>query len=233
MKVAIVEDNINERDAIIKHLETYRKVNGKPQYDIYCYDDGLKFLTAFDTGYDVIFLDIDLPYMNGMDIAAQIRKRNTDIIIIFVTNLQQFAIKGYSVDALDFAVKPIMYSRFCSIMRHIYRRLKPAETYIYIGSADKQRRVSVSEIYYVEIIGHRLIYHLAEDSIEVYGSIKQAEKDLPSKIFARCNNCYLVNLMHVKEIKRNIVNVGNDTLAVSQRRKSDFLSALAAYKGRG
>ena len=118
MRVAIIED-MDENIAI---LQTYLNRYGKEhaiQIQTSSYKDGMHFITDYHPVWDLILLDIEMPLLNGMDTARQIRKADPDVLIIFITCLTQYAIEGYSVRALDYVLKPVQYYAFSAKLNQV------------------------------------------------------------------------------------------------------------------
>lgn len=232
INVAIVEDDDSASQALYNHLKKYEKENGE-EFTIIQFPDAVSFLNNFHKNFDIVFMDIELPKMNGMNAARKMRELDDKTIMIFVTNFAQFAVKGYEVDALDFIVKPIIYSSFAlKLKKAIIRAKNIADNVITIMRANGATRVAVNEISYVEIIDHYLYFHLNSETIVVRGSLSETEKKLGPYYFMRCNNCFLVNPQYIKFVDKYVVTMVNgDKLQISQPRKKKFMEQLAKYLG--
>lgn len=231
-KLAVIEDEETFRDKMKKMLRHYAAAHGIDLMSRFFPDAG-SFFDSPHSDFDAIFLDIQMPGMNGMDAARKIRTENDTVLLIFVTNLAQYAVEGYEVHAYDFILKPLTYDSFsmkmdriCNTLRH---RLNDASiTLSYKGCI---RCVPVTDLIYVEVINHDLIYNLKEENIRIRGTMKKAEELLAPHHFVRCNSCYLVNLKYVRNFNGNIVQVGNQELRISQTKRQAFLRAFAQYAG--
>ena len=233
MRIAIVEDEQAEAQRLLAHLERFSREEPSISLETEVFQDPLTFLSGYDGRFDLLLLDIYMPHMTGMELARQIRKADSGVFIVFITNLQQYAIEGYSVDAMDFAVKPVKYGRLASILKKAAKRLESSAQKIFLGGAGSLRGVLLSDILYVEVVQHTLLYHLKGETVKVYGSLKQAESELGREQgFVKCNSCYLVNLAHIQAVDGNFVTVGGDKLLISARRRSELLRSVAAYGGR-
>lgn len=232
MKIAIVEDEESAAKSLEDILHRFFQENGLT-LELSVYLDERNLLDSFRPNlYDVIFMDIEMPHINGLSLAAQLRKQDSDFILVFVTNLAQMAIKGYEVNAFDFIVKPIDYSSFSMKMKRVLRALHTRDSKDLVLTVPTGIiRLASEEIEYVEVRGHKLTYHTAEESITVRGSMVELEKTLSGKGFSRCNNCYLVNLAHVVKVLGNEVYVGNVPLLISRPRRKVFLQSLTDYLG--
>ena len=175
-----------------------------------------------------------MPKLNGMNAAELLRKSDKNVIIVFITNLKQYAIRGYSVDALGFIVKPIEEYNFIVLMEKVTREVISRKTNeLTIKTINGLQRLKVRDIYYIEIIKHKLIYHTVFGDIEAWGSLATEQEKLPSDYFSRCNICYLLNLLHVQSVDGDMVNIGGDSLKIARSRKKEFLAELARFSGRG
>ena len=111
IRIGIVDDEKQERDQLKQALARFGAENGT-ELNVQEFDCAAVYLAAQDRDFDILFLDIDMPQMSGMELAEKIRETDQDVILIFCTNLQQFALNGYSVGALGFIVKPIQWYSF-------------------------------------------------------------------------------------------------------------------------
>ena len=111
IRIGIVDDEKQERDQLKQALARFGAENGT-ELNVQEFDCATVYLAAQDRDFDILFLDIDMPQMSGMELAEKIRETDQDVILIFCTNLQQFALNGYSVGALGFIVKPIQWYSF-------------------------------------------------------------------------------------------------------------------------
>ena len=220
---ALVEDNAEERARLAGFLQ---RCEG--EFAVEEFSSAVDFLTNYVPKYDLVFMDIDMPYLDGMSAAHKLRQLDEQVCLIFVTNLAQFALKGYEVSAFDFIVKPVSFSNFSVKMRRVVNHLsaRTAKTVLIRGEGNLQR-VAVEDIAFVEITGHKLVYHTASKAIPSYGTLKSAEELLAYPLFVRCNKCYLVNLRAVSAIEGNYAVVGKDKLLISYPRRAAFERALA------
>lgn len=232
-RIAIVEDKQAEADALTKYFARYTAEKGE-RFELTRFASGEEFLQKYHPIYDIVLMDIGLPMANGMETAARLRQMDRLVILIFVTNMAHFAVQGYEVDAFDFIVKPIGYANFALKLQRALNKLSARQdAELVITLSDQISRVSVSQIKYVEISGHRLVYHTVDGDLAAYGNLKEVEAALNSKMFVRCNSCYLVNLSYVRAIRGYVAIVGTDKLQISRPRRKAFIQALNDYLGGG
>lgn len=171
---------------------------------------------------------------NGMDIARQIRKTDDNTIMIFVTQLAQYAVEGYQVDALDFMVKPLEYYSFELVMRKAARRLRQRRPQSVVLQTEEGMTVlSSDQILYVEVLDHYITYHPAERQYTRKGTLADAEQQLDSQKFYRCSRCYLANLRYISAVGKDSITVGGQEISVSRGRRKGLLLAVSNYWGGG
>uniref|UniRef100_UPI003FEEFDE4 LytR/AlgR family response regulator transcription factor n=1 Tax=Roseburia sp. TaxID=2049040 RepID=UPI003FEEFDE4 len=230
-RIAVVDDDREFSAKLREYLEQYAKENDET-FEIEVFYDGAEILKDYTPRYELILLDIEMPAVNGMEAAQKIREMDESVVLMFITNMAQYAIHGYSVGALDFVMKPISYYPFSMKIKRALKRVQKKEIpTILLTTSDGVKRLKVSQIYYVEIQGHMLHYYTEEGEFVMRGTLSSVEKMLPSSLFVKCNHWYLVNLMHVTEVRKNTTVVGNFELEVSRRNRAGFLKALAEHMG--
>ncbi len=228
-KVCIVEDEPANTAQIEEYLLRYGKENDVG-FSIKKFGNGLDFLDAYYPDYDIIFMDIRMPEIDGMETARRLRKIDDKVHIIFVTNMLKYAVHGYEVRAFDFIVKPIDYFDFSARMRKFIEHSSVSgKREILLSSGDTIRRVYVEDIQYAEVVGHNVCYHFTGGKISVRESLVKAEKRLPERYFVRCNNGILVNLNYVQALEKDLVKVGGEWLPVSRAKKKEFAAEVTDF----
>jgi DNA-binding LytR/AlgR family response regulator len=228
----MVEDNDQAASALSAHLEHFGA------------ERGVRFLvtrlsTAFDlssaSAVDLIFMDIDLPGINGMEAAQLLREENASTPLIFVTNLAQYAVRGYQVDALDFMVKPVSYGDFAMRMERALRVMeKNAAHTMVLPTANGTRIVNVNDITHVELVKHDLLYHVVgfDQPLRRRGSISGAREELPQGLFITVSQGCFANMAHVTAVLGDSIRLDDGTqLFFSRSRKKPSLETLARYFG--
>lgn len=233
MRIAVIDDEKAVGMQIESFVKEYCKIKDVPA-EIVRYEEAVSFLENYSkANFDAVFLDIKMPKMNGLRAAELLRQADDNVIIVFITNLKQFAIKGYSVDATGFVVKPIDEYDFNILMDKIVRIHNTRKSDLCtVNTVDGICRVKARDIHYIEVIKHKLIYHTVDGDINSWGSLVTAEKTLPQN-FSRCNVCYLVNLQHVQAISGEYVKVAGTPLKIARSRKKEFIADLARYGAAG
>ena len=196
LSVALTDDDPSFLNTLASYLEQYSRDN-RVSFHVFRFTNGYDLLEAKES-YDIVFLDIQMPGLNGLDLAKKLRQKNESFILIFITQLGNLAIKGYEVDALDFLIKPLNYFEFKVKFEkaiRIYQR-KQKETILLTDKEGNVHRMMYSEIRYIEVSGHNVIVHTDKGKIEVYGSLKKIMSELNSDNFMLINRFYLAVTFH-------------------------------------
>ena len=204
-RIAIVEDEAAVREQLAGYVQRYTRQYGT-QFEVTLFTDGVEILEDYRPVYDIIFLDVEMQHLDGMETARRIRELDSDVLLIFITNMAQYAIKGYAVGALDYVLKAV-----------------PVD--------GGMRRLDAATIHYIESEGHRVHFYTEDGDFSAPGALKALEEKLTGRLFARCNSGYLVNLAQVSGVQQNTVQVGPHELQISRPKRRAFLAALADYIG--
>lgn len=235
IEVAIVEDSQEEQQRLLQHLKRYAE-DCKKAFQFSVYSDALSFLEEGKT-FDIVFMDIMMPHITGMEAAMKLREYDKRAVLIFVTTMAQFAIKGYEVDALDYIVKPVSFERLTMKLRKAVEIIEANEGgKIIINHAGGLVKCPTGDILYVEVSGHKLEYHTVENVYVEYGSMRKLEETLSAYDFMRCNACYLVNPKHITQVRNRDLTIlmsNGEVLKISQPRRKSFISELTDWLGQG
>ncbi|MCX4313130.1 MAG: LytTR family DNA-binding domain-containing protein [Clostridia bacterium] len=232
INIAIVEDSKADALLLKEYVESATdKLAEKCAVTVF--DNALKFLDGYRGNFEIVFMDIELPGLDGMNAAKRLRGVDADVILIFVTNMAQYAVGGYAVDAMDFMVKPISFDNIYLKLSRAFNRINShREEKLVIQGKNGASIVNVSQIRYIEVMNHKITLNMANgDKVTATGSLTAIEEKLSTFAFSRCNNCYLVNLDYVTGIDDYTVFLGGDTLVMSRARKKPFLKDIADHLG--
>ena len=200
LHIAIVEDEENYSRELEEYIHRYGEETSR-QFKVTHFQDGEDIVESYSGGFDLLLMDIQMEFMDGMTAAEKIRERDQEVQIIFITNRNDYAIRGYEVDAITISTK------------------------------NGVRRIKTEELYYIESDAHNLIYHTVKGDYTTRERIKDAEKILENKGFFRSNKCYLVNLQHVDGIHDGCCEIHGDKLLISRARRGEFMEALSRHMG--
>lgn len=233
IRVALVEDfqpQIERMTQILKQIQDEEKLS----LEISVFHDGEAFAREAPHAFDLALLDIQMEKLDGMEAARQVRMQDEEMIIIFITNLAQYAIQGYAVQALDFILKPVNSGQFRDKFMKAVQRIekKQNEKRLCIKSGAGSAWLTLSEITYAEIVSRRLEIHTPAQVLCCSDSLQNFEKQLDER-FYRCHVAYLVNMDYVRQVGRSTARIGDDgEVLVSKYRRREFMEALTRHLGR-
>ena len=234
IRVAIVEDTEKWRTIVKSYLQTYGKEKGV-DFLIETFDRGEALLSHGTEMFDLVFMDIDLPERNGIDTSKALRVENENTCLVFLTELPQFAVQGYEVNAFDFLIKPIGYDLFCVKLARILNHIDKSAVKTYmVKDGNEARRLRYSEILYFESQKHYIYFHLGDGSvIKTRATLMDIQDDFLGNGFSKINRSIIVNLSKIDGYGRDDIRIGNEKLPLSRIYRTSFLAELNTFLGRG
>jgi len=231
--ILIVEDDDEQATLLESMLERYSAEKG---VELAVTRDANAFALYDDKRpFDLIFLDIGLPGIDGLEGAAAIRLRDAQVPIIFVTDLAQYAVRGYEVNALDFVVKPVTYG---GIARRMDKALAviaaSSRRTISLATPTGVRVIPLDRLVYVDISHHDLYYHVlgSDDTPRVRGTMAAAEAELADAPFVRISASCLANMALIRQIDGDrLVMEGGTELWFTRGKKKPAMERIARYLG--
>lgn len=230
MKIAICEDRPEDGEA----LETYiRNYCGKNGYicDISLFASGEALLAAFSPGaYDLIFLDIYLTGITGVDAAKKIRESDRDCLLMFITGSEDHAMDGFLVHASGYVVKPLRQERMDAAMHMCRQAFERNSRTIAIPIADREQAAPVADILYAEVFGKETVIHMKKGVLAARIPLSEIESRLGGAPFLRCHRCYIVNMNHIADLRENDIKLTNgETIPMRKNGRKEIRLAVAGF----
>lgn len=233
MRIAIVEDEDEDAALLEDYLQSWSLQCAEP-IELERYADGREILDAYSADCDLILMDIDMANLDGMSAAERIRARDDEVVIIFITNLTQYAIRGYTVGAFDYVLKPISSFALAEKLNRVLKLTRQrGERFTTIRERSAVVRLAASEILWAESKGHRIIHHTLSGTHEsTTRSLGEVREELGADRFSLSARGILVNLERVTSIKGSSVFLGDAELPISRGRRREFLEDLTNFTAR-
>jgi len=200
MNIAVCEDLKHEGDVLCIFIEKYFKERSCP-IKITAFKSGDAFLGSFKPFvYEIVFLDIYMPGINGVDTARKIRETDRNVIIIFTTSSKDHALDGYAVDAMQYLLKPIEYKKLSTVLDKCHDRFADAMRFIEVLSDRVLVKILLRDILYVEVFDKTCIVHTHTGNIKTYSTLGEIEQLLGGLPFLRCHRTHIVNMAYIIEV---------------------------------
>lgn len=225
IKIAICDDSSIDRSIIRRILKDYFTVNENITCKIYEYETGEAFMSG-EQDIDLVFLDIMMPGINGMDVARRLVDEDSDTRIVFTTSSVDYVSEGYDVSALHYLVKPFKPEKLVEVLDRFVARLKSIRT-VELKIGRNKRTFFTDDIYWIESANHNAIIHLAESEEIATGSLGDISELFISQDFVKVNRFALVNMRKMTTIpSETVVLTNGEELKVSPK---EIVGVKAAY----
>lgn len=230
MEIAILDDLAVDRKQLYTIISDYL-ITRNIEANIRVFESGDALLDSFlKVQFDLVFLDIRMPGISGMEVAHQLRKLSAHIPLIFSTADKSYALEGYEVHAVDYLLKPFDRSRIFKVMDHVLNKQQISQ-YIYIKEDHMNRQILADDILFTEMHGHYVEIHTIDGTYRTYMSFKDFFECLPKQL--RFQNCYrgiIVNLDRVTKLNSyGFLFENGEQVPISRTKRTEMRNAYAAY----
>lgn len=217
VRIAICDDSKEDVAQLSNALLAYG-----PVFDIISYPSGTVLMDELQDGYfaaDILFLDIYMPGLNGIETAKKIRSLRQDLKIIFLSSSRDHYPEAYDVFAFNYIVKPFDRERLYTVLTRALDELRKESGYkIRIQYKNTVHTVDCRQILYIESRDKLLLFYLTDGSIlQCYGRLEDILQELPKQYFFRCHQSFAVNLSHVTEMGDNYLRIGQAMIGISRK----------------
>lgn len=226
-----MDDEQEMRDVLEQHLRRYSREKNLPLETVpFSGRDAL--LKVYSHDFDFLFLDVDMPGLNGVETARRIRQTGSNVMILFVTNYAQYAINGYEVDAVDYLLKPLTYFDFSLKFSKALRRwMNREEQYLIVETSGGVQRLPVSKVLYIEVRKHYLCYCMQSGEVFARGKLNEEVGRLKPYGFCRVHRSFLVNLRYVEKLRATEVIVNGQGIPVGRQYSGELMETYVRFLG--
>ncbi|MFV0580941.1 MAG: LytR/AlgR family response regulator transcription factor [Parabacteroides gordonii] len=191
-------------------------------------EDAIQLNTLLKTQQvDLIFLDIEMPEMTGLELLSNLTNPPK---VIIVSAYEQYALKGYEFEVVDYLLKPVSFDRFLKSANRIHDLLqteqKDADDYIFVKSDKQLKKILFRNILFIESMENYVIIQTVSSKEIVYTTLKQIHESLPQDIFQQTHRSYIVNIDQVNAIDGNLLNVNSHKIPVARNLRDNVFNLI-------
>lgn len=228
-RLALVENDKDFLSVLQDYCEQY-KAQSNFDIDVVAFHDGDELASDYKPLYDIIVLNTVLNRLNGIETASYVRTLDSEVMIILTADTEKYAVKGYTVGAFRYLLKPLSYADFKEALTSAFSILDDRKRdFILVPAENGVKRLDICEILFVESMNHRLIFHTKDKEYSMGCTMREIQKRFEKHHFFRCHNCYLVNFAYIKEVSDNCAVIGDSRLMISRSRRKAFRKDLENY----
>lgn len=233
INIAICDDNKIFCNQLKEFIERYNHDNDA-RCEVSSFNSGIELLEQYTDDYKIIILDIEMEGMNGIETALEIRKKNQKVIIWFLTVSEAYVMDGYKAEAFRYLLKPLSYEEFSEQFKESIKWVEEKfVTPIVVEYKNETYHLEEDDILFIEVYGHKLIYHLQNQPISAMDSLKNIESKLSKSSFVRIHRSYLINLRKVKTFNKvEIIMENNEKVPISKYKEKEFKQAYTQFWGK-
>ena len=233
MRIFICDDEEEVRDWLKTKVQKFC-----PEAQVVCFGSGEELLAA-GMQADLLFLDIKMPGMDGMELARQLRKKKEDMILIFVTGLEEYVFEAFDVHAFHYLVKPCPEEKFAEVLKSAvvqYQGLAEGgkvqeKPYILVKTGGVSTKVYKEHIIYAEVFNRKVILHKTDGDMEYYGRLSDLQNQLGEDFF-RTHRAYLIHFPYVEKYNATTVFLEKGTALMAKKHYPEFVKQYLKYNQR-
>ena len=192
-------------------------------------EDAIQLNTLLKTEQpDLLFLDIEMPDLSGLDLLATLSNPPK---VIITSAYEQYALKGYELDVTDYLLKPISFERFLKAVNKVHDLLQKetapaAEEFLFVKSDKQMKKVFLKDILFIEGLENYICIYTASDKILVHSTMKNIYNSLPESDFIQTHRSFIVNIHHVSLIEGNILNIAGHEIPIARNYRETVLARI-------
>jgi DNA-binding LytR/AlgR family response regulator len=215
LKIAVCDDVTNDSQLLVSFIK-----EEVPYCEVLVYKSGEALLWDLESSshIDIFFLDIFMEGMNGIETASRIRNLDPDALLVFVSSSKDFYRESYDLYAFNYLIKPVTKDKLAEVLHHALEQIsKEVDNVISISFRNRLHRIRCSQLMYISSEGHIVNFYMKSgDILKAYGKLDDYAAQLPSEIFLRCHQSYIINLNFVTALTANEFAIGEIGVPISR-----------------
>lgn len=222
MRIAICDDEKKISELIEEKIRHYYFSNNI-DCTIEKFESGEELLQHDLLSIDVLFLDVDMPGINGLETARRIREQDKDMLIIFLTAYSEFVFESFKVDAFRYLVKPVQNQELTETLEAIYQKLSTPEEYLNFQFQNETFSIKYSDIIYIEGMRDKIWIYCSDGIYRWRGTIKNLNEKLNEKGFFQVHRSYIINMNKIQKYSsQTVLMEGGHKVPISKYRMNEF-----------
>jgi len=230
MRIAVCDDNQDDAKMLCQYITDYCN---RYRYfgEIVKFGSGEALMASFSPGlFDLIFLDIFMAGMSGVDVAREIRKIDMDCLLIFITSSDLHTMDGFQVQASGYVVKPLQREQMDKAMYMCRKTFERNSRTIAVPVKDREQRISLADLLYVEVFDKNVVFHMKKGTLTARIPLDEIEARLGGEPFLRCHRSYIANMNHVTDLRDESLMMRNgDAVPMRKKGRKDVKMAVADF----
>ncbi|MBD5146261.1 MAG: response regulator transcription factor [Ruminococcus sp.] len=229
MNIAVADDDKSIREHICELIKKH-----DPKCNLNSFATGKELLTSGNK-FDIVFLDIKMNGINGINTAKLLRERQEDVVLVFVTGIKEYVFEALELYAFQYLLKPIDEKKLIEVLYRAEREADKNKERCRLFIKTKNITLDQSDILYIESRGKKLEIHTVglRKSIEIYGTLENIQGKLGEN-FYRCHRSYIVNMMYIEEYdNESITLIYGDKVYLTKKKYGEFVKAYMWYLQKG
>lgn len=229
MRIAICDDIAEDAKALEMIIHQLDDANN---WDIVSYTSSSQFLAHIckQELYDIVFLDIDMPEIDGLELGKRIKKVYPNVLIIFATYHPQYVLDAFDLEAFHYILKPFDSKKILSVLQRAHNKYISANKYHYIKIKTQTIRLKIAEIYFIEYCQKHVIYHTSKKDYEVVETLGSVYAVLKDYGFYQIHQGYIVNMEKIDHFNGySVILTDGRSVAISVRKKTEVITAYTRY----
>jgi DNA-binding LytR/AlgR family response regulator len=230
MRIAICDDDENFLRGFRDKLIACGDIVPNAEISVFPSGDELVSRCGRGNAFDLVFLDMEMPGMSGLETGQKIRELDKTVLIVFLTGFRQYVFESFQIEAFDYLIKPLGEGALISLLTRAFRKYKEQHYIVNLCWQDQVYALAVGEIVYIEGYHRHTVFYTARGKYECVGKLADYESVLFPYGFLRCHQGFLINMHYIKIIEdRHIVTITGATVDISARKKQECLQRFNEY----